>query len=299
MVSGGLKFVYPSFLETLEALGACVNANIVSEMHVCVDLQNTRSANSSISSTADIRCSHGKRRNTHETSGGADVESSTHGYGLRSTGFEFGSAISLCIYEKRWEVRNSPTKLAIIEKVRWGGPMHCAVRVEFKVRRETLKSRNIHTVDDWEREKGGFIRWLNEDWFRMTECDVHRTNTAKAETWATWRLVQAMFVSCVGDGQKPPKLELGIYVYPNALVQQAVGCLTKAMAFRGMAATNMAEFLDASVRLLKGYPISRMYCVSWKKTQSNWPRARRRSHFSVGADLRCEAYFAKNYVQFL
>jgi len=253
MVSGGVKSVYEPFLQRLEAMGGHANAAILSEVHACADLPAYDIEPFVERFNARYWVSRGKRRNAHSTSGGADIDVCGHGYGLRSTGFNFGSSVLLSVYEKRWEVRDNPTKLAIMEKVRWGGPMEKAVRVEFKVHRETLKARGIHTVDDWERSKGGFIRWLNEDWFRMTEGQVDRTNTSRAETWKTWRHVQELFAAWAGGGEKPLKLVNEVQAYPTALVKQAVGCLAQAMAIRGIVIKNMPEFLDWSVRMLRGY----------------------------------------------
>ena len=158
-----------------------------------------------------------------------------------------------------------------------------AVRVEFKFRRETLKSRGIDSIADWELKKPGFIAWLTEDWFRMTEGEVDRTNTSRAPTWHTWKIVQALFADWAGKGPKPPKLGLGIQLNPQSLIEQAVGCITQAMALRGMDAKTMPEFLDAALRLIKGYSVKDNVLFKLdKKFAALGARSPRKAFFSWG-----------------
>ena len=283
MVSGGMKPVFDEFLETLKALGGYVNADILSEVHVCADWPNVDIAEFSERFHKHQYVSRAKRKKTHATTAGDEVTTCSYGFGSKQTGFELGSVIRLIVYEKAFEVRSNIIKKAIMERVRWGGPVDQAIRFEFQIRRETLKSRGIHTQADWEREKAGFIRWLTEDWFRMTEEDVDRTNTTRAKTWKNWQIVQALFAEWAGAGPKPPKLGLGIHLDPKALIKQAAGCISQAMALRGMGATNMTEFLDASMRLLRGYTsIEEMIAKLERKYQTLSAKSPRKKFFSWG-----------------
>ena len=283
MVSGGLKPVFESFVETLSATGGKIGADTLSEVHVCVDLPEVGIEEFVDRYNKRWWVSRAKQSCTHEVSSDDVAKASKHAYGLESTGFELGTTIQLCVYEKRREVQHCITKKAILEAVRWGGPVEKAVRVEFKVRRDTLKSRGINSLEDWEREKGGFIAWLAEDWFRMTEGPVDRTNTSRAKTWSTWRIVQALFSEWAGTGPKPPKLGMGIHLDPKSLIQQAVGCIAQAMALRGMGASNMNDFIDAAMRLLKGYSVTdEVLSKLEKKFSALGARSPRKAFFSWG-----------------
>ena len=283
MVSGGVKPVYDSFVETLNALGGKVIADVISEMHVCADLPEVDIGEFTERYDKRYWISRAKLSCTHQKQKEEDLEAQKHSYGLNSTGFTLGTNIQICVYEKRREVEHSITKKAILEAVRWGGPVEKAVRVEFKFRRETLKSRGIDSIADWELKKPGFIAWLVEDWFRMTEGEVDRTHTSRAQTWQTWKIVQALFADWAGKGPKPPKLGMGIQLNPRALIEQAVGCITQAMALRGMDAKTMPEFLDAALRLIKGYSVKDNVLFKLdKKFASLGARSPRKAFFSWG-----------------
>jgi len=252
MVSGGLKYVYPRVTDALDKLGGKIIGDVLSEVHACVDLPDVDIAEFCERFRNRLYVSRARINNTHaEVSD--DVYIREHGNGLRPTGFELGSNIRLCVYEKRWEVRNSPSKKAILEKCRWGREVDKAVRVEFKMRRESLKSRGINTLPDWERERGNLAHWLTHDWFRMTESEVDRTNTSRANTWSQWEHIQALFVDWAGKGVSPPKLGIGIHLGPAQLIKQAAGCLAQAMVLTGCEVNDRDEFARTAALMLKGY----------------------------------------------
>jgi hypothetical protein len=146
MVSGGLRPVYAQCVTMIESLGGKINDNTLSEVHVCVDMPEVDVGDFQEQFKARRFVSRGKLSSTHDTSEGVDA--GEHAFGLKPTGFEFGGSIRLCVYEKRWESRNSPSKLAILERCRWGGPVDQAVRVEFKIRRNALKGMGVQ-LNPW------------------------------------------------------------------------------------------------------------------------------------------------------
>ena len=253
MVSGGLKPVYASVVETITGLGGKIAGHVLSEVHACVDMPDVDVAEFCRRFHARQYVTRARNNNTHAAGTEPEMYVREHGSGLRPTGFEIGGAVRLCVYEKRWEVRNSPTKKAVLENCRWGKEVYQAVRVEFKMRRETLKIYGIHTVEDWEREKGGMVHWLTHDWFRMTETKVNRTNTTRTVTWKMWERVQDLFADWAGSGVLPPKLGMGIHVGAASLVRQAAGCLLQAMALMGVTIKDKADFAQAAGLLLKAY----------------------------------------------
>lgn len=244
MVSGGLKNSMIGVFETIQNMGARINANALSEVHVCVDLPEADVGEFTERFTSNYWISRAKRRAMHCVGDDRASQSHAYGFGLHSTGFDFGSGINLCVYEKRFEVRNSMTKLPIMEKLRWGGAIAKAVRVEFKARRKKLKERGINTLADWEEKRAGFCTWLTHDWFRMTESAVDRTHTTQAETWFLWKLVQSMFDDWCGNAPALPKARLNVNANVKQLIKQAAGCMTQAFVLSGVTSYDMAAFSE-------------------------------------------------------
>jgi hypothetical protein len=253
MVSCGLKNSLPRIFTAIHGLGAKINADALSEVHVCVDMPEADVGEFVQKFNANHWVSRAKRRAMHSAADDRASQSQTYGFGLHATGFEFGSGINLCVYEKRFEVRNSMTKLPIMEKLRWNGQVAKAVRVEFKARREKLKERGINTLADWEEKKAGFCAWLTQDWFRMTEGEVDRTHTTQAETWFLWKMVQAMFEDWCGKAPSLPKARLNINANVKQLVKQAAGCMTQAFVLSGVTSYNLEAFAENVRIFFRGY----------------------------------------------
>jgi len=120
------------------------------------------------------------------------------------TGFVLGGDLKLRIYDKGRESQGDVRKrLALVEK-RWGGMLPgVASRVEFQLRRETLKNRGIDTVGDWFEGRGEVVSWLVNEWFRFVEHSraEKKYHLNRSDTDSVWAEIQASVPEIFGEGQ--------------------------------------------------------------------------------------------------
>ena len=76
-----------------------------------------------------------------------------------------------------------------------------ATRVEFELRRETLKHCGVDSVEDYFSKRAELIRYLTHDWLRFTKDKVDRENKnqSKSTTLKLWRDVQDSFAEWAGS----------------------------------------------------------------------------------------------------
>ena len=224
----------------LDCLGFEAIRNVVSRVDLCVDLPNvTMEPVQFCVDDERIICRAGKygEFGTFE-----NMETYYRGKG----------PMMVRIYDKAKEVKDDPIKKAVLEKMRWGGKVDDAVRVEFQLRRKTLKKRfSIESVDQLFENLGTVAVWSTEKWFRMTDRRVDRKNKnqSRAMNCWFWKLVIEKFGQWTGESieRKPSK---DSEVLPNfqQLEKQAIGCISKIAAHR-----DGASFFDAAIRILKEY----------------------------------------------
>ncbi len=98
------------------------------------------------------------------------------------------SPIQLRIYDKALEVFKGGTKLWFYDL--WGAtPADQVWRVEYQLRRESLKQFGINTVEDLIEKSGGLWQYLTEDWFSLRERDDSNTSRRTVLPW--WEVVQS------------------------------------------------------------------------------------------------------------
>lgn len=160
-----------------------------------------------------------------------------------STGFDVGTETRLRVYDKLCEVEHDATKAAIMVERRWGGCVpECATRVEFQMKRASLKDNwAVEGVEDLIVKAPSICEWLTHRWFRLSEeFDRKNRNHDTAVTAPLWLNVQAAFRQ-VFEGLELVKPSLRKYVPdPTQLVKQVVGCGASILAC-GNAWVNDAE----------------------------------------------------------
>lgn len=222
MERGGVEGVYPAIMATLEALGVRVLDEVISRIDACVDLPD------SVSVFVDAFLS------------GAVVtrfkDDHLHRSGGRWSGISFGKgAIVLRIYDKlrEVEVKRAESKLAILQETRFaaldGGHI---TRVEWQLRREQLKKWDIQTVSDWVLKAGGVLEYLMFDHTRFLDETPDRTHTSRYKPSALWARCISAFRHAFAEGHARPALKPREYFGGaiQALVKQAVGCISTALA---------------------------------------------------------------------
>ena len=156
------------------------------------------------------------------------------------------------IYDKAKEVKDDPIKKAVLVKMRWGEKVEDAVRVEFQLRRKTLKKIfSIDSTNELFDNLGTIASWATNKWFRLTDRRVDRKNKnqSRAKNCWFWKLVIEKFEQWTDPAleRKPAK---DSEVQPNfqQLEKQAIGCISKIAAHR-----DGDSFFDAAIRILKEY----------------------------------------------
>lgn len=177
-----------------------------------------------------------------------------------------GSQIRCCIYDKLCESRGKDT-LELLRKWRWGGEVPtCATRVEFRLRRQALKTLGIGSIEQLFDKEADLLESLTTKWLRFTLGPVDRehNNQQRAETLPLWAEIGALFVAGVGGLTGKPLAPL-----PKAaadvsqLAKQAVGVVLRAAvqerrnlpdlrAFNGFARELMAPHAGSRLPLVFG-----------------------------------------------
>ncbi|PQO43514.1 hypothetical protein C5Y93_22945 [Blastopirellula marina] len=105
----------------------------------------------------------------------------------------------LCrIYDKALEQteRNNPEKFAAMVQNRWNGVVpETAARIEWQLRRETLKEFGINTIEDWKEKRTGVFRYLF-DWLRFIDAgdrEFDRRNPERFPTLPIWETALEAF----------------------------------------------------------------------------------------------------------
>jgi hypothetical protein len=171
-----------------------------------------------------------------------------------STGFDVGTDTKLRVYDKLVEVGSDPTKAAVMIERRWGGAVpECATRVEFQLRRDSLKENwQVTSVEDLFQKAHAIVEWLTQKWFRLSEeFDRENRNHDSAVTCDLWANVQAAF-SSVFAGLDMVKPSLRKYVPdPKALVKQIVGCGASALAAMNEVLDSSSAYVDRMCELIR------------------------------------------------
>ena len=180
-----------------------------------------------------------------------------YGDGLSFTGFHVGNgAIRLRIYDKVAECKGDAVKWDLMVARVYGGEVpEVASRVEFQLRRKVLKECEVETVADWMSKRAEILEYLNREWFRLTDDDVDRDNSTRfgpsrlwgrvCEGFATW--AGPAFIAAVRTRVKRSAMDV------EALVRQAIGCLTSAAARRAWSIHTMPDVVRMMIEFVESY----------------------------------------------
>jgi hypothetical protein len=170
------------------------------------------------------------------------VDECIDGYriGRHPTGFTIGKGdVRLRVYDKFRKCTTDFEMLLLMQTRRWGGIGSPAIRAEFQVRREKLKSLGVDSLDDWWEKRGAITHYLSHEWFRLTDSEVDSDHTDRAETHADWLTVQEAFREWSGE----PVADLAplprLPIRADNLLQQVIGTL---VSYHARVGTN----IDAS-----------------------------------------------------
>lgn len=154
-----------------------------------------------------------------------------------------GGAIALRIYDKLAECRDDEVKRHLLQEERWGGVIpRAATRVEFELRRESLRDRfDVDSCYDLIEKSGGIVRYLTREWFRIcSKKSVGNVNRERAEASPMWRRVQAAFEGWA-TGLRPPCRRRVVSLEWRRLVSTAMGALEGAYVRKHLRTATDAE----------------------------------------------------------
>jgi hypothetical protein len=247
----GAEFMWRHALALLEAMGCHVVRNKLSRVDPCVDIAGMKITAITDPYVAGHYVTRARASSTFEYEDHVVQScSAVYSFGRAPTGFVVGQgSLKVRVYDKCRESNLVPEKIAAVVAYRWGYWTANASRVEFQVRRETLKDFGIDTVADWFAKRAAVCEYLCADWFRLTSGPVDRSHADRSDTLPEWLVVQQAFADwtgkpvCVHLEPLPPEEFLAIN-----LLQQAIGLLVSYFARTGRRPNSNSEFLDAAVK---------------------------------------------------
>jgi hypothetical protein len=234
---------YRKVLAILGRMGFRVERECISRVDICVDLVGVAMSDvGKLTESGQYICrAHG--RATHHA--GQRVETVTFGDKARTL---------VCrIYDKVRELLgDDPVKYAkyLALKPRWGtDELVDVTRVEFELRRDTLRERLVNTVNDLISKAPSLCRWLTGQWLRLTADPVDRENRHqdRARVHRLWKLVRVRFdqvAKSLGNDAVacflPPSVRVASI---HALTLQTRGMLASLAARAGMTLAQVAVFV--------------------------------------------------------
>jgi len=153
--------------------------------------------------------------------------------------FTLGTAIQLCIYDKRKELIDTcdEVKMSLLVNDCLGGEFpDDLTRIEFRMRRDALRVFNINTIQDLLERENAMVDYLTNDWFRLIKEEKQKGHTAEQDFDPIWQEVRNLFFEYFPgpiENRKPVERKdsrRAIKCTGESLIKQAVGCLATAAA---------------------------------------------------------------------
>jgi hypothetical protein len=236
-LSTGAQEAYKSATWMIEALGGKIIRNRLSRVDICLDMP-------------EVQIEPFDRAFLEERYICRAVSKAR--YSGTGVTVSIGKAPLMCrIYDKKAEVelKANPHKNLCMRFYRWNSPEmpSAATRVEFELRRESLKDRGIDTVEDYYAKRADLVAYLTYDWFRFTANKVDRENKnqSKARMLPLWNQVRKAFKNWAGS---PPGLPLEPLPKEKAnvrnLLKQALGAAQAAARYQGKDINTVGGLLE-------------------------------------------------------
>jgi hypothetical protein len=171
--------------------------------------------------------------------------------------------IELCIYDKARELlhcsKSDLVKFELLSRYcfgkNWLVEQTPITRVEFRLWREVLREIDINTVSDLQRRENDLVKWLTYHWFRILARPKVRGHENTAAIHSVWQKVIDLFCYWFqGERDESGQLissrpilfdrQQSISCNPDSLERQAMGCLSKAFAYRHGVQSTLPMFRD-------------------------------------------------------
>ena len=154
--------------------------------------------------------------------------------GIETIRFGADEGLQVRIYDKVEETAKDEQKRALMIDRRWGGVLpDQAIRVEYELGRDELKSKGITNLATLQEGMRKLVDYLTHEWLRFTDevPDRANGNQARAKASEEWEEVKRCFEGCV-TGEADYEY-VAIPSKPTDMAQltkQAMGCLARVFA---------------------------------------------------------------------
>ncbi len=232
----GARYGYEQGISLIKKMGGYIQKNKLSRADLCLDMPGV-SIYEFIKAYKEDRYLTRSKHHSLYVSNGVSV-----GFG--------SSALKCRIYDKLAEViaKANPVKALHMRMYRWGGMTpKSAIRVEFQLRRETIKNRSVDTVEDYFSVRSDLIQYLTHQWLRFSKDPIDRANKhqSRAVILPLWILVQQGFQRWAGLPEGLPLVPIDKEAADvSQLIKQAAGVLYSAAMFKGKTIETWQDFLD-------------------------------------------------------
>jgi hypothetical protein len=173
---------------------------------------------------------------------------------------EIGSVsnVQFCFYDKGRELRAKKSNIVkealfIRDCVgdEWYNSGRPITRIEIRLGRDALKCLGIDSVSDLRERERGVIDLLTTEWLRILAEPKVRGHENTAAIHPTWERVRNLFFAYFTGGEVDVRWNQreSISCDPDALEKQALGCISKALAYR----FGEQDSLETSVELGSGW----------------------------------------------
>ncbi|QDU50206.1 hypothetical protein [Gimesia panareensis] len=188
-----------------------------------------------------------------------------------------GANTLLRIYDKYQECKGKTEKYDLLKTLRWGKdpePDLGATRVEYQLRRQPLKKQHsIDTYEDFELKKSNLCKYLTHDWFRITEIEPDPRHTERFGPSELWQQVIHAFEEWTGKEIQRRSVDQTTNRDPRQLEKQAIGCLERALAMRGLIPNSNQELNQMLLNIFRSNTkqMKENIYVKRKEMESNNP----------------------------
>lgn len=214
----GLESAWSIVKTLIETLGGKILWNKLSRVDMCADLPG-------VGVDEFVRLFDAKQYVTRAR------DAAVYYRGENSTGFTIGSdLLMLRVYDKVAECEKQDRKYQTMVRKRWGTAQSKATRVEFQLRRDTLKTFKVDSVEDYLEKRAAIARYLGTKWIRFTDGPVNRANTEKMSVHSLWLRVLDCFKRWTGCPDASIVRERVKGTQRDRLVRQAMGCMSAYIA---------------------------------------------------------------------
>lgn len=248
LITSNAKTVYIECLKRIKAMGCTIKRESLSRVDIAADLCGEditplqdgidEGAKSAKARATEVfhNCPGETFFPTPETD---DTEYRKHKLGNILTGFSMGKGPLLVrCYEKCIQSQKNEELFTAMQEHRWGLAPEKAVRLEFQLRSEALRSfvivgeqDGIYTFEDWMKYRKSIMQYLMKDWLVIFEGKHDKRHPERSTIHPLWAKLHRAFNNWMeGETYKVKRKKKKLTIESDDLVKQGIGCIMSAAA---------------------------------------------------------------------